>query len=99
MGDNWKTHAKNLASQGWRVHLIDQRNHRRSFWSTAFGYQEMAEDLLNYLTVNHLNKQHFWAFYRVEKLLCFCLFISEKVNQLIVADIAPSPIRPTISLF
>ena len=31
MGDNWKTHAKNWASQGWRVHLIDQRNHGRSF--------------------------------------------------------------------
>ena len=29
MGDNWKTHAKRWESQGWCVHLIDQRNQRR----------------------------------------------------------------------
>ena len=46
MGDNWKTHAKNWAAQGWRVHLIDQRNHGRSFWSDDFNYTLMAEDLL-----------------------------------------------------
>ena len=54
MGDNWKTHAKNWATQGWRVHLIDQRNHGRSFWDTAFGYNEMAADLLNYYLAKEL---------------------------------------------
>ena len=54
MGDNWKTHAKNWASQGWRVHLIDQRNHGRVLVH-RFWHQEMA-DLLNYFTVNHLKQ-------------------------------------------
>ena len=35
MGDNWKTHGKNLAEKGYCVHLIDQRNHGRS-WSSDF---------------------------------------------------------------
>ncbi|MEK9612456.1 MAG: alpha/beta fold hydrolase, partial [Flavobacteriaceae bacterium] len=41
MGDNWKTHAKNWAALGFRVHLIDQRNHGRSFWSSKFSYPLM----------------------------------------------------------
>ena len=31
MGDNWKTHAKNLSEKEYCVHLVDQRNHGRSF--------------------------------------------------------------------
>ena len=36
MGDNWKTHGKNLAEKGYCVHLIDQRNHGRSFGVQIF---------------------------------------------------------------
>ena len=38
MGDNWKTHAKHLSEKGYCVHLVDQRNHGRSFWSDGFDY-------------------------------------------------------------
>ena len=31
MSDNWKTLGKHLAEQGFEVHLVDQRNHGRSF--------------------------------------------------------------------
>jgi len=48
MGDNWKTHAKGWAAMGYRVHLIDQRNHGRSFWSDTFSYKSMVEDLAHY---------------------------------------------------
>ena len=51
MGDNWKTHAKQLAEKGYCVHLVDQRNHGKSFWSDKFDYEVMANDLLQYL--NH----------------------------------------------
>ena len=95
MGDNWKTHAKNWASQGWRVHLIDQRNHGRSFWSTAFGYQVMAEDLLNYFTVNHLKQATLLGHSMGGKVaMLFACLYPEKVNQLIVADIAPKSYPP-----
>lgn len=95
MGDNWKTHAKKWASQGWRVHLIDQRNHGRSFWSTTFGYQVMAEDLLNYFTVNHLKQATLLGHSMGGKVaMLFACLYPEKVNQLIVADIAPKSYPP-----
>ena len=49
MGDNWKTHAKNFAEKGYCVHLLDQRNHGRSFWSDVFDYPALVGDLLVYL--------------------------------------------------
>ena len=48
MGDNWKSQANKL-SLNYQVHLIDQRNHGRSFHSDDFDYELMAEDLLNYM--------------------------------------------------
>ena len=48
MSDNWKTHAKNWVKIGYRVHLIDQRNHGRSFWSNDFSYKLMAKDIAAY---------------------------------------------------
>ncbi|MEZ4875571.1 MAG: alpha/beta fold hydrolase [Flavobacteriaceae bacterium] len=30
-GDNWKTLGNQFAEQGYQVHLVDQRNHGRSF--------------------------------------------------------------------
>ena len=31
MGDNWKSHANKIAESGFKVHLIDLRNHGKSF--------------------------------------------------------------------
>jgi len=56
MSDNWKTHAKNWSSLGFRVHLIDQRNHGRSFWSTAFSYDLMADDIAHYCETHQLQE-------------------------------------------
>ena len=49
MGDNWKTHAKNWAKKGYCVHLIDQRNHGKSFWDDQFDYAVLSDDLRNYM--------------------------------------------------
>ena len=45
-GDNWKSIGNKL-SDTFQVHLIDQRNHGRSFHADAFDYELMAEDLHN----------------------------------------------------
>ena len=39
MGDNWKTHGKQLSESGFEVHLVDQRNHGSSFWDDIFNYE------------------------------------------------------------
>ena len=38
MGDNWKSLANKFA-ENYEVHLIDQRNHGRSFHSDEFDYE------------------------------------------------------------
>ena len=48
MSDNWKTLERNLAEHGFQVHLVDQRNHGRSFHDDDFNYEVLAEDLKAY---------------------------------------------------
>ncbi|MCH7785546.1 MAG: alpha/beta fold hydrolase [Bacteroidetes bacterium] len=96
MGDNWKTLGKrfsdpgNTGRDGFQVHLIDLRNHGRSFHSDDFNYNLMVEDLNEYCN-----------YYKIEKFVLlghsmggktamfFAGTYQEKVSKLIVADIAP----------
>ena len=90
MGDNWKSHAKHWESQGWCVHLIDQRNHGHSFWSTAFNYSILAKDLKAYLDHYEIQKCTLLGHSMGGKTAMF--FASqnpEYITQLLVADIAP----------
>ena len=54
MGDNWKSHANKIAESGYKVHLIDLRNHGKSFWSNEFSFDLMAEDIYEYISLNVL---------------------------------------------
>ena len=95
MGDNWKTHAKHWATQGWRVHLIDQRNHGRSFWSDDFNYDFMAEDLLKYFDAHKIAEATLLGHSMGGKVaMQFACAYPDKVTQLIVADIAPKAYPP-----
>jgi len=89
MGDNWKTLA-NKFSKNYQVHVIDQRNHGRSFHSDEFSYELMVEDLVNYINFHHLNKVNLLGHSMGGKTaMLFAVENPEKVNKLIVADIAP----------
>ena len=52
MSDNWKTLGNQFAEQ-YEVHLIDQRNHGRSFHDQDHHYEVLSEDLKQYF--NHHN--------------------------------------------
>ena len=54
MSDNWKSYAKNISVFDFEVHLIDQRNHGKSFHSDDFSYDLMAKDLKNYLKIHDI---------------------------------------------
>ena len=54
MLDNWKTLGVKYAENGFEVHLIDQRNHGKSFWSEHFNYELLANDLKLYLDQHSL---------------------------------------------
>lgn len=89
MGDNWKTLGNRFA-QDYQVHLIDQRNHGRSFHSDEFDYEVLVEDLLNYIEHHHLEKVNLLGHSMGGKVvMLFSVIYPEKVSKLIVADIAP----------
>ena len=95
MGDNWKTHAKNLAEKGYCVHLIDQRNHGRSFWSDDFSYQFMVEDLKTYTDHHQIASAILLGHSMGGKTaMNFALKYSQLVEKLIIADISPKYYAP-----
>ena len=55
MSDNWQSLAKQF-STFFEVHLIDQRNHGRSFHHDQFSYQNLSEDLWNYIESKQLEE-------------------------------------------
>lgn len=95
MGDNWKTHAKNLAESGYCVHLIDQRNHGRSFWSDEFTYPLMADDLKHYMEHHQIKPAILLGHSMGGKTaMNFALEYPDLVDRLIIADIAPKYYAP-----
>ncbi len=89
MSDNWKTLGNKFAEY-YEVHLIDQRNHGRSFHSDEFNYELLADDLLNYIEYHQLERVHLIGHSMGGKtVMFFAISNPEKVNKLMVADIGP----------
>jgi len=90
MGDNWKTLAKQFSESNFEVHLVDQRNHGRSFHSDDFDYEIMAEDLKRYCDTNNLNDIILLGHSMGGKTaMTFATMFPEMVKKLMVADISP----------
>ncbi len=90
MGDNWKTLAKRFSTQGYQVHLVDQRNHGRSFHCDTFSYDVMVEDLKKYCDHYNLKELVLLGHSMGGKTaMQFSAMYPELVAKLIVADIAP----------
>lgn len=90
MGDNWKTLAKQFSESNFEVHLVDQRNHGRSFHSDEFDYELMAEDLKTYCEFHNLNDIVLLGHSMGGKTaMLFSTKYPELVSKLIVADISP----------
>ena len=89
MSDNWKT-LGNKFSEDYQVHLIDQRNHGRSFHADAFNYDLMVEDLHNYIQHHNLQKVHVLGHSMGGKTAIEMAAIAqERIDQLVIVDIAP----------
>jgi pimeloyl-ACP methyl ester carboxylesterase len=98
MGDNWKTLAKQFSALGFEVHLIDQRNHGRSFHAQEFNYEVMAEDLWQYCKHYKLRSCIVLGHSMGGKIaMLFSSLYPEIVSKLIVADISPRFIPFTTS--
>lgn len=90
MSDNWKSLGKRFAAQGYQMHLIDQRNHGRSFHDPVFSYQAMTADLLLYCEHHNLDQVVLLGHSMGGKTAMeFAVTNPERVTKLIIADIAP----------
>ncbi len=94
MGDNWKSHA-NVLGEHYQVHLIDQRNHGRSFHSDDFDYELLVADLKAYVLFHGLEKVYLLGHSMGGKTaMLFAVTYPELVSKLIVADIGPKYYAP-----
>ena len=95
MSDNWKTLGVQFASEGFEVHLLDLRNHGRSFHSEEFSYELMVQDIVQYCEEHHLEKINVIGHSMGGKTaMLLAARYPELVNKLIVADIGPKYYAP-----
>ena len=90
MSDNWKTLGNKFAENNYQVHLIDQRNHGRSFHDDEFNYEVLVEDLKQYCDHHQLNSVILLGHSMGGKTaMLFATLYPKMVSKLIVADISP----------
>ena len=58
MADNWISLGRRWAAEGFEVHLLDLRNHGKSFWDDRFDYEVLTEDLARYIAHHRLDEPH-----------------------------------------
>ncbi len=95
MSDNWKSLGSQYAAEGFQVHMVDLRNHGKSFHSEDFNYTVMANDVLDYCQEHNLSNISIIGHSMGGKVaMLFATTYPEMVKKLIVADIAPKHYQP-----
>ncbi|WP_445452977.1 alpha/beta fold hydrolase [Flavobacterium sp. 25HG05S-40] len=95
MSDNWKSFGALYASEGFQVHMVDLRNHGKSFHSDDFNYTVMANDVLEYCQHYNLSNISIIGHSMGGKVaMLFATNYPEMVEKLIVADIGPKYYAP-----
>jgi esterase len=90
MSDNWKTLGHQFSENGFQVHLIDQRNHGKSFHSEEFNYRVMVEDIFNYSTHYQLKNISLIGHSMGGKTaMFFATAYPQLMDKLIILDMAP----------
>ncbi|MFK7903926.1 MAG: alpha/beta fold hydrolase [Chitinophagales bacterium] len=89
MLDNWQTLGRKFA-EDYRVYLVDQRNHGKSPHSLEFDYFLMAEDLLELMDEEGIEKAHIVGHSMGGKtVMQFAVENPSRIEKLVVVDIAP----------
>jgi len=93
--DNWMTAGKYLATQGYQVYLVDQRNHGKSPHDDAFDYEVMSADLNNFLKEHNLQNATIIGHSMGGKcIMNFLLTHDYQPEKVVIVDIGPKPYPP-----
>lgn len=94
MLDNWGSFGKEMG-EFFPVHLIDLRNHGKSFHSEEMSHQDLATDILHYIDFHNLDKVNLLGHSLGGKaVMQFAITYPVKLNKLIVVDISPKAYPP-----
>lgn len=92
--DNFATLSKQFA-EFYTVHAIDLRNHGRSFHSDDMSFDAMSDDILNYLDHHQIETCYLLGHsLGGRSVIEFSYKHPEKIDKLIVADMAPKAYPP-----
>ena len=95
MSDNWKSFGSLYAAEGFQVHILDLRNHGKSFHSDEFNYNVMSDDVLEYCQEHNLAKVSIIGHSMGGKVaMLFATTYPEMVDKLIIADIGSKYYAP-----
>jgi len=94
MLDNWGSFGKELGEL-LPVHLLDLRNHGRSFHSENMSHDDLADDIAHYMKHYGIEKAHVLGHSLGGKaVMQFAINYPALVEKLIVVDIAPKAYPP-----
>lgn len=94
MSDNWKTLGSRFA-ENFQMHLIDLRNHGRSFHAREFNYEVMVDDVLNYIEYHQLEDCILMGHSMGGKTaMLFAVEHPQLIDKLIIVDISPRAYKP-----
>lgn len=94
MLDNWGTLGKKFSETN-EVHLIDLRNHGRSFHSDQMSYTDMSDDIVSYMKHYSIDKAILLGHSLGGKSVMECAIKRpDLVEKLIVVDMAPKAYPP-----
>ena len=90
MSDNWKSFALEIIKLNFKVHLIDQRNHGKSFHSNEFNYNILAQDLKFYIDFHKIKSFSLIGHSMGGKTaMMFSNIYPQMLKKLIIVDILP----------
>ena len=94
MLDNWGSFGKEFGEL-MPTHVLDLRNHGRSFHSQSMSHDDLANDILHYMEFHNIEKANLLGHSLGGKaVMQFAIKYPEKVNKLIVVDISPKAYPP-----
>ena len=92
---NWHTLASTVFGERFRVLAVDLRNHGRSPHTEAISYELLVEDLTEFLDAQGIERTHLLGHSLGGKVaMAFALEHPERVDCLVVADMAPRAYPP-----
>lgn len=95
MSDNWKTLGIHYQEAGYNVHILDLRNHGKSFHSDGFSYDIMVQDVVNYCSEKNINSTQIIGHSMGGKVaMLLATTHPNLIEKCVVADIGPKYYAP-----